>query len=158
MKQEFSNQWIGSRQPRKQRKFLANAPLNIKHKLLSANLSEKLKEKYKMKNFPLRKGDEVKIMRGEFKKKTGKINIVNLKKSLVSIEGIYRNKKDGTKISINFHPSNLQIQELELSDKKRVEALSRNMQEKKQETKTQEKPKITQSKDKPKKETIKNAH
>jgi len=125
MKRKFSTHWIGSKQPRKQRKYLANAPLHIRHKMLSANLTKELRKKYGKRNFPLRKDDEVKILRGVFKKKKGKIETVNLKKMKISIEGIFRTKKDGTKVGVYFDPSNLQIQELNLNDKKRKEALER---------------------------------
>lgn len=129
MKQEFSKHWIASRQPRKQRKYRANAPLHILRKFMSANLSKALKEKYTKKSFPLRKEDKVKIMKGQFKKRTGKIGSVDLKKSRVSIEGIQRTKKDGTKINVWFNASNLQIQELNLEDKKRKMALERKTKE-----------------------------
>ncbi len=129
MKQKFSKHWKASRQPRKQRKYRANAPLHIKRKFLSANLSKALKQKYGRKSFPLKKEDKVKIMKGEFRKKTGKINSVDLKKSRVSIEGLQRTKKDGTKINVWFNASNLQIQELNLEDKKRKMAIERNRKE-----------------------------
>ena len=125
MKKQFSKKWIKSKQPRKQRKYRANAPLHTKHKFISANLSKELRKRYGKRSFPLKKGDKIKIMIGEFKKKTGKIEIVNLKKSRVSIEGIQRTKKDGSKVNVWFNPSNLQIQELNLEDKKRIKAIQR---------------------------------
>ena len=125
MKQKFSTHWISSKQPRKQRKYRANAPLHIRHKLMSVNLSKSLREKYGKRNFPIKKGDSVKIMRGEFKKKTGKIDSVNLKKLRVMVEGIFRTKKDGVKVSVYFNPSSLQIKELNLEDAKRKKALER---------------------------------
>jgi len=125
MKSEFSNAWVGSKQPRKQRKYLANAPLHIRHKLISAHLSKDLRKKYGKRNFPLRKGDSVKVMRGEYKKKTGKIESVNMGKLKVLLEGVYKSKKDGTKIKIYFQPSNLLITELNTDDKKRTESLNR---------------------------------
>ena len=128
MKQKFSTHWVSSTQPRKQRKFLANAPLHIKHKFLSANLSKDLRKKYAKRNLPLRKGDEVLIMRGAFKKKKAKLTSVDLKKTRVTLEGIQRTKKDGSKVNVFFHPSVLQIQVLNLDDKQRVAALNRKQQ------------------------------
>lgn len=125
MKQKFSPKWIGSKQPRKQRKFRYNAPLHIRRKMISVNLTKDLRKKYGKRNFPVVKGDNVRIMRGEFKNKTGKIEEINMKKMQVYIEGIYRTKKDGTKVGVKFDPSNLQIKELELNDKKRKMALER---------------------------------
>lgn len=125
MKKEFSNAWIGSKQPRKQRKYLANAPLHIRHKLISVHLSKELRKKYGKRNFPVRKGDSVKVMRGEYKKKTGKIEQVNMRKLKILLEGVYKSKKDGTKVKVYFQPSNLLITELNTDDKKRTEALNR---------------------------------
>jgi large subunit ribosomal protein L24 len=125
MKQKFSKHWRASKQPRKQRKYRANAPMHLRHKALSANLSKELKTKHKRKNIPIRKGDNVKVMRGEFKKKTGKISVVNLTKMKVAIEGIQKQKKDGTKVNVYFNPSNLQITELNLDDKERNSAIKR---------------------------------
>ena len=59
-------------------------------------------------------------MRGEFKRKTGKVDRVDLKRTRISIQGIQRAKKDGTKISVWFAPSNLQITELNMDDKERL--------------------------------------
>lgn len=112
MKKTFSTRWKSSKQTRKQRKYQARAPLHIRHKFLSANLSKELRKKIGRRSLELRKGDNVKIMRGEFKKKTGKILGVDLKKTRISIEGIQRKKKDGTKVNVYFHPSNLQILEI----------------------------------------------
>ncbi len=112
--------------PRKQRKYLHNAPLHKRHRFLSAQLSKALRKKYGKRNLPLRKGDEVLVMRGSFKKKKVKVSSVNTKRSSVSLEGLQRSKKDGTKISVVFHPSNLQIQSLNLDDKMRVSSLERS--------------------------------
>ena len=125
MKSKFSTHWQASRQPRKQRKYLANAPLHLRHKFLSANLSKLLKEKYGKRNLPLRKGDEVLVMRGAFKKRKAKVVSVDLKGSRVALEAIQRTKKDGSKVNVYFHPSVLQIQTLNLDDKERVSALNR---------------------------------
>jgi len=140
MKKEFSAKWTGSKQPRKQRKFRANAPTHIRHKMISSHLSETLRKKYGKRNIPIRKDDNVKIMRGQFKDKTGKIENVDLKKMRVMIAGIFRTKKDGTKVSVYFNPSNLLIKELNLDDKKRVAALERKPTPKTEKPKTETKP------------------
>ena len=123
MKKHFSKHWKSSKQPRKQKKYLANAPLNIRRKFLNANLSKELRKKYGKRSLPLRKGDSVKIMRGKFKKKTGKITIVYTKKMKVEIENMQIKKQDGSKANVRFNPAFLQIIELNLEDKKRSENL-----------------------------------
>ncbi len=139
MKKNFSKHWKESKQTRKQRKYRARAPLHIKHKFVSANLSKELRKKYNRRSFPIKKGDSVIITRGSFKGKSGKIEKVNVKRAKVSIEKIQRSKKDGTKVAVKFHPSNLQIKELNLEDKKRIEAIERKIKKtednKKKETK-----------------------
>jgi len=124
---KFSKFWKGSSKARKQRKYLANAPLHLRHKMISGNLSKELRKKYARRSFPIHKGDKVKVMRGKFKGKEGKINNINLKKLRMSIEGIQKQKKDGTKINVYFHPSKLQILELVLEDKKRIKAIERKI-------------------------------
>ncbi len=123
MKQKFSTSWKSSKQPRKQRKYLANAPLHIKRKFLSMNLSKELREKYGRRNIVGRKGDKIKILRGKYKGKEGKIIRVMLKISKVHTEGIQVKKLDGSKVNVKLQPSNLQIIELNLDDKKRMEKL-----------------------------------
>jgi len=117
MKQRFSTKWKASKQVRKQRKYLVNAPLHIKRKVLSANLSKDLRKRYGIRSIEVRKNDEVRVMRGESTKKQGKVVVINLKKNKVAIDGIQKTKKDGTKINIWFHASKLQIISLNTDDK-----------------------------------------
>jgi large subunit ribosomal protein L24 len=119
MKSKFSTTWKASKQPRKQRKYLAQAPLSIKRKMLSSNLSKELRKKYGMRNIEVIKDDKVKIMRGKFKKKTGKVVNVKTKMLKVYVEGIQVKKQDGSKVNVPLKASNLQIIELNLNDKKR---------------------------------------
>ncbi|MBS3088309.1 50S ribosomal protein L24 [Candidatus Pacearchaeota archaeon] len=123
MKRKFTSSWKSSVQPRKQRKFRHNAPLHTRHKFLNSNLSKSLRQKHSKRSLPLRKGDEVLVMRGSFKKKKAKIEQIDLKRTRVSLENINRTKKDGTKVAVWFHPSSLQIQALNLDDKERLKKL-----------------------------------
>jgi large subunit ribosomal protein L24 len=93
--------------------------------MLAAHLSKELREKYKTRSFPVRKGDEVEVMRGEFKKKRGKISRSDLKKYKVYIEGMTIKRTDGTERQVAFHPSNLKIINLNLDDKRRVKMIER---------------------------------
>jgi large subunit ribosomal protein L24 len=112
MKSKFSTSWKASKQVRKQRKYRANAPLHLRKRFLSSNLSKELRQKYGRRNVTLRKGDKVTVMRGSFHGKTGKVGNVNFKRTRITIEGIQRQKKDGTKINVYFHPSKVQIIEV----------------------------------------------
>jgi len=125
MKKKFSLKWNSSKQPRKQRKHLAKAPLHIKHKFLSANLSRELRKKYGKRNFPLRKGDTITIKRGKFKKKQGKVLRVNTKAQKIYIENIQVKKNDGSKADVPIKASNLQIIEINMEDRKRLKSLEK---------------------------------
>ena len=63
-------------------------------------------------------------MRGQYSKKEGKVDHIDLKRERVYIIGLEMIKKSGSKVQIPFHPSNLAIVDLELSgDKYRKEKL-----------------------------------
>lgn len=128
MKIEFSTAWKSSKQPRKQRKYVAKAPLHIKKKFVSANLSKELREKHKLRSAPVRKDDVVKVMRGKFKGKQGKVLEVNLKSSRIVVEGLQVKKMDGSKVNTRLQPSNVRIIELNLNDKKRFKRLNMETQ------------------------------
>lgn len=121
----WTKSWKSSKKPRKQRKYVFNLPLHIRKILLSALLSKELRKKYSRRNIPIRAGDKVKIMRGQFKKKTGKISGVDLRGVKLHIEGIEHVKKDGSKVHYPIHPSNVMITELNLDDRKRKKVLER---------------------------------
>ena len=125
MKKEFSASWKRSKQPRKQRKYRDNAPLHIKQKFMGAHLSKELREKHGKRSIGLKKGDKVRVARGQFKKKEGKVERIDLKRERVYISGIEISKKDGTKAAFLIHPSNLIITELNLDDKMRQKILDR---------------------------------
>jgi large subunit ribosomal protein L24 len=114
-----------SKKPRKQRKFLYNAPLHIRRKMISAHLSEELREKYKRRSFPLRRGDEVKVMRGEFKGIIGKIVKIDTKEYKVYVDTVKKKRSVGTEYLVPIHPSNLLITNLNLEDKYRIKMLER---------------------------------
>jgi len=116
---EFSKKWKSSKKVSKQRKYSYNAPLHLRNRFISSRLSKELSKKYGKRNMPSRKGDKVKIMRGQFKGKTGKVGRVDLKKTRIFIEGIEQNKIEGGKAPYPLHPSNIMITELNAEDKKR---------------------------------------
>jgi large subunit ribosomal protein L24 len=119
----FSAGWKGSKQPRKQRKYIAKAPLNLRRKMISSCLSKELRAKHSKRNIAVRKGDKVMVMRGEFKKRSGTVEKVDIRQMSVYVSGTEFTKRDGTKARVTIDASNLMITELNLSDKKRKEML-----------------------------------
>ncbi len=126
MKNKFSKHWVGSKRPGKQRKYLAQAPLHIRKKLLKVSLSKELKKKHEKRSVTIRKGDRIRILVGKFKKKEGKVVEINYKRMKVYVEGIQIKKLDGSMTNVPLRHSNLQIIELNLDDKKRNESFKKN--------------------------------
>ena len=126
---EISLSWRGSKKPKKQRKFRANAPLHVRHRLVKIHLSKQLREKHNRRSMSPRVGDKVKVLRGRFKGKEGALRAVNLKRLKVSVNGLEISKNDGTKVFPLIDPSNLLIVELKLDDKARVKILERKKTE-----------------------------
>lgn len=118
-RKKFSTHWKRSTEARKQRLYRYNAPLHIKQKFMHVHLSPELRKKHGVRKAQLRKGDKVKILRGKFKGKENKVDRVLLKKERVYITGMEIIKKDGNKLPVAFHPSNLMIVILNMDDKRR---------------------------------------
>ena len=116
---EFSIHWNTSKQARKQRKYRYNAPTHIRRKLVSAHLDKALRKELKKRSLPVRKGDEVKVLVGDHKGKTGKVARVDLRRLKVYVEEIKTRKVSGQEVQAALEPSNLIITKLYLDDKKR---------------------------------------
>jgi large subunit ribosomal protein L24 len=127
--------------PGKQRKKLFNAPAHIRHKLMSAPLSHELTASKGAKTLPVRRGDTILIKRGDNKGFEGKVSRVDLKAFRIYVEGLTREKVDGTNIFLPVHPSKVEIRNLNLDDKWR-----KNILERKQVTAKPEKPKAKPAK------------
>jgi large subunit ribosomal protein L24 len=105
------------KKPGKQRKLLYNAPAHLRHKLMAAPLSPELIASKGVKTLPVRKGDTVRILRGDHKGFEGKISRVDPKNYRIYVEGLTREKVDGTNIFVPVHPSKVMIRNLNLDDK-----------------------------------------
>lgn len=141
MKSQFNKSWNASKQPRKQRKFLANAPNHLRRKLMGCSLDKKLREKHGRRNIEVVKGDEVKIMRGKFAGKQGKVGTVDVKNTRIQVDGIQRMKAGGEKLITWFHPSKVKITILNDKDRRRF-GKNGKVEEVKEEAKVEEKPKV----------------
>src|SRR5512138_3691214 len=111
--------------PGKQRKGLTTAPAHVRHKLMAAPLSSELIASKGAKTLPVRKGDTVRIMRGDNKGFEGKVSRVDLKEYRIYLEGLTREKVDGTNIFLPVHPSKVEIRNLNLDDNWRKNIVQR---------------------------------
>ncbi|MCD4740387.1 50S ribosomal protein L24 [archaeon] len=114
-----------TQQKRKQRKNLFTAPLHQRKRGVSVTLNKELRETHKKRNVPVRKGDKVRVLRGNFKKHEDEVTRVNLIDYKIYVKGINNKKANGEETPRPVHPSNLMITELKLEDKKRSKLLKR---------------------------------
>ncbi len=88
---------------------------------MSSHLSKDLKNKYDVRAIPVRKGDLVKILRGDFKGREGKVETVYRRRRCIYIEKIVKEKTNGQQAKIPIHPSNVTITTLKLDkDRKAI--------------------------------------
>ena len=111
--------------PGKNRKRRFNAPNHVRRKFLSAPLSPSLKAEYGARSMPVRRDDTVTITKGDRKLTEGKVLRVDSERSKIYIEGVTRNRMDGSMVHIPVRPENVMITRLELGDDKRRAILAR---------------------------------
>ena len=112
-----------STKPSKQRAELYNAPAHRRRRILSASLSTELKTSQGRNSYPVRKGDTVKILRGDFAGIEGKITNIDTKRQRLFVEGVSREKVAGTSTNVSVHCSKVMITKLNLDDKWRAESI-----------------------------------
>ncbi|KAI1118142.1 ribosomal protein L24 [Nemania sp. NC0429] len=109
---------------RKARRAHFQAPSSIRRNIMSAPLSKELREKYNVRSIPVRKDDEVLIVRGSNKGREGKVTSVYRLKYQIHIERVTREKTSGQSVPLGIHPSNVVVTKLKL-DKDRENILER---------------------------------
>ena len=80
---------------RKSRKAHFAAPSGERRKLMSCRLNKELRTKHHIRSIPVRVGDEVKILKGKYKNKFGKVIQVYRKRWCIHVEKIARDKQNG---------------------------------------------------------------
>ncbi|EEA21471.1 60S ribosomal protein L26A [Talaromyces marneffei ATCC 18224] len=109
---------------RKSRKAHFSAPSSERRVIMSAPLSKELREKHNVRSIPIRKDDEVTIVRGSNKGREGKVTSVYRLKYAIHIERVVREKSNGQSVPLGIHPSKVVITKLKL-DKDRENLLER---------------------------------
>ncbi|KAI9321783.1 ribosomal protein L24 [Dichotomocladium elegans] len=115
---------------RKSRKAHFSAPSSIRRKIMSSSLSKELREKYNTRSIPVRKDDEVLVVRGSMKGREGKVVQVYRKKWVIHIDRVNREKANGATVPIGINASNVVITKLKI-DKSRQAILDRKDRSKK---------------------------
>ena len=112
-----------SSQRRKSRKAYFTSASSLRRKLLSSHLSKDLRNQHKVRSIPVRKGDTVKILRGHYKQREGKVMSVYRRRFCIYIDKIVKEKINGQQAQVPIHPSNCEISALKL-DKDRKKLLA----------------------------------
>lgn len=95
---------------------------------MSSPLSSDLRNKYKVRSLPIRKDDEVSVVRGIYKGRDGKVVACYRRKYVIHIDRITREKATQMSVPVGIHPSNVVITKLKL-DKNRNQILARKNRE-----------------------------
>ena len=102
---------VESKKPCKQRKALFNYKNNHRSKLLSTRVADFVREEYGIKALPLRVGDDVRVVKGEFKDFEGEV--IEITSNLrAKIKEVTFDKADGTEFHPTIHISKLIITKL----------------------------------------------
>merc|ERR1739842_185429 len=110
---------------RKNRARYFQAPSHIRRRFMSTPLSKELRQKYNVRSIPIRKDDEVQVVRGHYKgQQVGKVVSVYRKKFCIYIERIQREKANGASVYVGIHPSKVCVVKLKM-DKDRKNILDR---------------------------------
>merc|ERR1719301_353121 len=120
-----------SRSARKSRKAHFTAPSHIRRKIMSAPLSKDLRSKHSVRSVPIRRDDEVMIVRGHYHDREGKVTQVYRKKWVIHVERVTRDKANGQTVPIGVHPSKCVITRLKLDKDRKACLQRRNRSDKK---------------------------
>lgn len=113
---------------RKNRKAHLSAHSEARRTIMSANLSKELQARHGVRSMPIRKDDEVLIVRGMYKSREGKVITCFRKKMVIHVERITREKVNGAQVPVGIQPSNVVITKLKLDKdrKAKLESKSKN--------------------------------
>jgi large subunit ribosomal protein L24 len=98
---------------------------NLAGRRISSTLSDNLREQYRRRSCRVVKGDNVRVLRGEYSGIEGKVEKVNTARGSLSIEGIQREKVKGGNVKVQIHSSNVLITGLNFNDKRRQKSLEK---------------------------------
>ena len=109
---------------RTQRRLQLSAPSSIKRRLMSCHLNKTLRDTHKLRALPIKRGDEVKILKGKWKGKKGKVVQVYRRRSIIHVDKIQREKQNGQSVFFPIKPSYCVIEKL-LDNKERKKTIER---------------------------------
>ncbi|OCF36381.1 ribosomal protein L24 [Kwoniella heveanensis CBS 569] len=87
---------------------------------MSSPLSKELRSKHTARSIPIRKDDEVLIVRGKYKGREGKVTQVYRKKWVIHVDRVHIEKSNAATVPVGIHPSNVVITSLKLDKDRRA--------------------------------------
>ncbi|KON31174.1 50S ribosomal protein L24 [miscellaneous Crenarchaeota group-15 archaeon DG-45] len=115
----------GVTKPGKSRKRRFNAPHHVRRKFLSSPLSPSLRAQHGVRTMPVRRDDTVAVTKGDRRMTEGRVTRVNAARGRLFIEGVTRQRLDGSSVPIPVRPENVMIMRLSLDDERRRRILDR---------------------------------
>lgn len=115
-------------QPRKKRKALVQGKIHSGKRLLHVHLGKDMRLRYKKRALLAKKGDKVRIISGDHRKREGKITEVDTKEGRLYIEGIIQKKQGGKEVFSPIDPSNCILLEWVEPKRKQKKSRARNVQ------------------------------
>ncbi len=100
---------------RKARRAHFQAPSSVRRIIMSSRLSKELRAKHNVRSMPVRTDDEVKVVRGKYKGKEGKVTQCYRLKWVIHVDKVQTEKANGTSVAVGIHPSNVEITKLKTS-------------------------------------------
>lgn len=104
---------VKSKQPRKQRRVLRHLKNHQVSKMFTAPLDEALQEVYGIKRLPVRVGDTVRIIKGEFDGIEGKVLTIQKRNRKLAVEEATLQKRSGENYYVPISVSNIIITKFE---------------------------------------------
>lgn len=95
-----------------------------RNKQMRSMVSDELKKKYGFSTARVRKGDMVKVMRGDFSGVQGKVTRIFSKQAKIGVEGLTRKKINGQEVPVKVHSSKVMITQFDMSDKNRFKEVN----------------------------------
>ncbi|TIA74019.1 hypothetical protein E3P81_01492 [Wallemia ichthyophaga] len=119
---KFSRDVSSSRRVNRKAHFAA--PSSERRKLMASSLNKELRKEHNIRSLPIRRDDEVLIVRGSNKGKEGKVVQVQRNKFAIFVDRVHREKANGQTSPTPIHPSSVVITNLKL-DKGRMATIER---------------------------------
>jgi large subunit ribosomal protein L26e len=107
------NPFVSSK-ARKVRKHDFNATQEQKHVALSAPLSKELRQTHGIRRLPVHREDEVQVVRGKYKQRSGKVSDVKLRSMRITVESVNVQKPNQEAGAVPLHLSNVVITKLKI--------------------------------------------